>query len=232
MEVRCHLCRNRFEVEEGRSEVRCPRCEGLVRIKPSTVAQETLRIGCPSCLRAVRSPKAPPLRCRYCGCQIGPEDGERLGEFLEGLDARVLQELLEGAAPAEIVRRIRDQGIVEDKAFAFVDQQVQELPFERWKRRESGEPAARPASTCDSCGVSGKELKLHEAEWGLDPEAMKRYRDDWGGFTGEFGKLATYTKWALYYLCDPCRRLPAEKFAGGYPARNGYVRRRFKPVKS
>lgn len=188
-----------------------------------------MQLGCPNCMRVIRSPKPPPVRCRYCGYQIGPDDGERLGVYLHGLDATMLEQLLDGNAPADLVRAVREQGIVEEKAFGFVDQQVQELPFARHERWKTGlSPSPGPA--CDSCGVNA-ELHPWEAEWGLDPEAMKRYRPDFGGFTGEFGKPEHYAKWALYYLCDRCRKLNPNKFAGGYPARNGYVRTRFKRVK-
>lgn len=230
MQIKCHLCACRFETEQDSGEVRCPRCEAKVTVAPDRAARETQVLGCPGCLKQLRTADAPPVRCRYCGTDIDEEAGKKLAGLLEGLEERTRVSLMAGEPPAELVRNLADQGVEQDRAFAFVDRLVLEVPFDRhqlWKKG-SAQPSAPP--TCDACGIAGK-LNPWEAHWTLNPEEMQRYRPEWGGFTGEFGKLQNYDKWALYYLCESCRKARINDFAGGYPARTGYIRKHFKRAK-
>jgi ssDNA-binding Zn-finger/Zn-ribbon topoisomerase 1 len=234
MQVVCNLCRCRFEVEPGPGqEVRCPRCGGKVRqeqLKGAATggAPPLVRLGCPHCLRVI--PQISAGSCPYCGQAVPEEQARRLGESLAGLDGRIKRRLLEGASASELVGEITALGATSEKAFAFVDRFVEELPFERhaaWK--QGARPT--PPPVCDSCGVAA-ELSPHEAEWTLKPEELKRYSPGWGGFEGAYAEASTYARRALYYLCPRCaKNHRAPEFASGYPARFGYQIARFSRVK-
>lgn len=225
----CRLCRCRFDVAVGasREEVRCPRCQARIpsdlveRAHEATGNEETPRVGCPRCLRLLRPSGGSPYTCSYCGTFIHAEEGQRLARLLDGLGARVRRALLEGHPPGEQVRSIVSLGIDEERASAYVDLRVSELPFERHVAWKQGKPV-RPAACCDACGRAAA-LQPFEVEWNARPEELQRYRTGWGGFEGEFSRATSYIRHALYYLCDPCRRvLRRPEFAGGYPARFGF----------
>ncbi len=225
MEILCKLCRHRFTVKTDVEPVRCPRCRGKVTLPKNKSSKTLYQLGCLNCLKVIRTTQKPPLLCKYCGYQIDTDDGIRLGKFLDGLEQTILNKLLSGSDPSNLVDMIKAEGIVDERAAVFVDLQIQELPFARYENWTKGIPAEQPAC-CDSCGLKA-ELKRYRAEWVLNKEAMKRYRDGFGGFSGDFRKPETYTRNAIYFLCPKCRKLPPNKFAGGYPARNGYDRKKF-----
>lgn len=229
MEIRCHLCACRFETEQESGEVRCPRCNGKLTVTAKEVLKRSYKLGCPGCLKVLRSSQPPPLRCRYCGTQVDEETGSRLAEVFDGLEERTRQALLQGDNPAALVRGLTDHGVDGDRAFAFVDRLVLEVPFDRYQGWKESPTSVAAPSTCDACGLA-TDLEPWEAHWSLNPEEM-RYRPEWGGFTGDFGKLKNYDKQALYYLCQRCRKAKVKEFAGGYPARTGYLRKQFGRVK-
>ena len=181
--------------------------------------------GCSHCLRLFESSNLAMMRCKYCDERVEPDEAQRLVSVVDGLTGRVQKGLLEGQTAPALVKSLQEQGIPQDRAFAFVDRLVLELPFERVNRREAGEPIT-PACECDACGRV-EPLTRWEAVWDVSPEEMQRYRKGWGGFEGSFSKPEAYARKALYFLCKTCPKEKPEKFAGGYPAKNGFVRTRF-----
>lgn len=236
MQYRCHLCKLRFERDEP-ADVRCPRCQALVKTPvaapaptaPAEGAFTSQTYGCTHCLRTFESSNQALLRCKYCDERVEPEEGRRLLPVVDGLTARVKKELLEGATGPGLVSSLQEKGVPQDRAFAFVDRLVLELPFDRMKRRTSGE-SVHPATECDACGRRDT-LTAYDAEWRIAPEEMQRYRAGWGGFEGDFSDPKVYARRALYYLCKACAKEKPETFAGGYPAKNGFARTSFKPAR-
>lgn len=230
MQVTCRLCRFRFDLTDPTAtETRCPRCEGKVKLDPAQIQEVSQAsqapLGCPGCLNLLSPSDTFPVSCRYCGTKIEKEPGEKLGAALKGLEPRLKQFLLAGGPPGEATAQIQLLGVEEEKAFGYVDKLVLEVPFERhpiWK--DGGVVPASP--TCDSCGVAGP-LSPFTATWNVREEELKRYRPGWGGFTKDELK----SRKALYFVCKDCSKLPPQRFAGGYPARNGFLFSRLEPVK-
>jgi len=233
VQYKCHLCKLRFEREES-ADVRCPRCQAAVKAPvappaPAAAGGATQTYGCTHCLRTFESNNQALLRCRYCDERVEPEEGRRLLPVVDGLPARIRKELLDGATAPSLVSSLQEKGVPQDRAFAFVDRLVLDLPFDRMKRRTSGE-AVHPATECDACGRR-ETLTAYEAEWRISPEEMQRYRSGWGGFEGDFSDPRIYNRRALYYLCKACSKENPATFAGGYPAKNGFTRTTFKPAR-
>lgn len=227
--MRCHLCAHRFEPDVDEGETRCPQCGARLMVKKAVTAGAPVQLGCPGCLRLIKAPEASDTACRYCGSKIPVEEGKKLATLLDGFEAQAIERLLAGEAPSTLQAELTEGGAKPDRAFAFIDRLVMDLPFHRQKVYEQKGTVARP-TTCDSCGLA-TELVAFEALWQLDKE-NQRYRADWGGFTGEFGKLSTYDRPALYFLCKNCQKAKPETFAGGYPHNAGYLRNRFAKVKA
>lgn len=234
LQVVCRLCRARIDVEPGASDPRCPKCGGRVlpdQLRAATAPKgptgPTVAVACPSCLRILRS-SGPVQACSYCGGEVDRQEGERLAVTLEGLEGRTTQRLLDGTAAAEIVADLGSGGISSERAWHFVDRLLSELPFERHKAWKEGRPVPPPPA-CDACGVPGGALVAHEAEWGVSPEELQRYRSGWGGFEGDFGDRRHYTRQALYHLCPRCAKTArTPEFAGGYPHRFGFRIEKFR----
>lgn len=231
MQVTCRLCRLRFDlVDPSLTEVRCPRCEGKVKIDPEMLQQPAATkppVGCPGCLNLLGPAEQYPVHCRYCGYHIQQEEGERLGASLKGLEGRLKSYLMAGGSPSEAVRLIEQLGVTSEQAFGYVDKRVLEVPFERhplWKQNQR----VTTSPTCDSCGVAG-QLSPYQATWNVREEELKRYREGWGGFHDTELKQS---RKALYFLCKDCTKLGPERFAGGYPARNGFIWNRLEAVKA
>lgn len=228
MQLTCKLCRFRFDFEDqSATETRCPRCEGKVKIDPAQTPQTASQVplGCPGCLNLLNPSDTFPVTCRYCGHKIEKEQGEKLGQALKGLEARLNRFLMAGGAASEASAQIQSLGVNEEQAFAYVDKLVLEIPFQRhplWKKSER----VTMSSSCDSCGVAG-QLAPYQATWNIREEELNRYREGWGGFMQ--GELQS--KKALYFLCKNCSKLPPQRFAGGYPARNGFLYSRLETVK-
>lgn len=228
MQVTCRLCRFRFELADPTvTETRCPRCEGKVKIDPAQVQEvsSSQPLGCSGCLNLLGPSDQFPVTCKYCGAKIEKEEGEKLGQALKGLEPRLKSYLLSGGPAAEATQQIKQLGVDEDKAFAYVDKLVLEIPFERHPLWKSSERVPMSA-TCDSCGIAG-QLAPYQATWNIREQELNRYRPGWGGFTKDELK----SRKALYFLCKDCSKLPPERFAGGYPARNGFLYTRLETVK-
>lgn len=231
--MRCHLCGLRFEPETDDAEVRCPRCEAKLVNKSKSSSggekkEERPQVGCPGCLKVYRAAQDFPFKCRYCAAEIQEKHTE-LAEFLDGYEEKALERLLTGTQATEIVEELAGQEVEKDRAYNYIDRLLGELPFARHQRWKDG-ITPEPPPHCDSCGA-GKDLLPYEAHWTLNPEEL-RYRPEWGGFTGEFGKLSNYDKMALYYICKPCKKAKPASFAGGYPFNSGYqLKRGMKYVK-
>ncbi len=227
--MKCHLCARRFEPEVESGETRCPKCNAKLIVKAARSKSPRVALGCPGCLRVLTSASEKVEPCRYCGIKIDPEIAKPLAKSLEGFEERAVSALLEGEAPGPFIQELEKAGAQKDSAFNFLDRLVSELPFRRHKLyKQLGR--VTPPSQCDSCGLQ-TDLMPFEALWQLDTENT-RYREDWGGFSGEFANLKNYDKEALYYICKNCQRLKPEKFAGGYPGSAGYLKKKFKKVKA
>ncbi|MCA9791795.1 MAG: hypothetical protein KC910_08365 [Candidatus Eremiobacteraeota bacterium] len=198
-------------------------------VKKAPGSSAPVQLGCPGCLRLIKAPEASDLACRYCGTKIPVEEGKKLATLLEGFEAKAVERLLAGEPPSQLQKELEEGGAKPDRAFAFVDRLVMDLPFHRQAVYEKDGTVARP-STCDSCGLQ-TDLTAFEALWQIDKENL-RYRADWGGFTGEFGKMSSYDRKALYFLCKNCQKAKPETFAGGYPHNAGFARNRFSRVKA
>ncbi|MEW6281725.1 MAG: hypothetical protein AB1758_24160, partial [Candidatus Eremiobacterota bacterium] len=183
-------------------------------------------LGCPSCLNMLNPSEQFPVTCRYCGHKVEQEEGERLGKALEGLKGRIQEQLLRGIPASVLVQQVVELGASSEKAFDYVDKIVLDIPFERHKLwRQKREPLM--PSTCDSCGVAG-ELKPYVGHWVVREEERQRYSAGWGGF---HQSELTQERPALYFVCKACSKLTPERFAGGYPARNGFTWTRLEAIK-
>ncbi len=223
MSLRCHLCSHRFEAPSGEAFVRCPKCQAKLKNKSGDKKKKespSRPVGCPGCLKCFQSSDAFPIACRYCGTKIDQENGEGLVELLKDLEARSVEKLLRGEPGKVIVDELEAEGVGRDAAYKYLHRLLNELPFNRYKHWKDGS-SVKPPHECDNCGVT-QELKPYEAHWALDQEQL-RYRPDFGGFTGEFGKLENYDKFALYYLCGQCKKAKPDKLGSGYPASAGYI---------
>ncbi len=230
MQVTCRLCRFRFDLTDTTvTETRCPRCEGKVKLDPEQIKElagaSQSPVGCPGCLNLLGPSDSFPVTCRYCGTKIEKEAGEKLGEALKGLEPRLKAFLMAGGPASLASHQLQQLGVGEEQAFAYVDKHVLDVPFERHPRWKATERVTMSPS-CDSCGVVG-QLSPYQATWNIREEELKRYRPGWGGFTKDELK----SRKALYFLCKDCSKLPPERFAGGYPARNGFLYTRLEPVK-
>ena len=226
MSIRCHLCSHRFETDSTEDFVRCPRCEAKLKNKSkkaSSTQKRSQTVGCPGCLKTFQSSQSFPLTCRYCGTSIEEEISSKIAELLQGFEANAVAMLLNGEKAQTIAGELQQNGVHQDPAYKYVHRLLNELPFHRFLFWES-QGKAKPPTECDNCGVQ-QPLTAYEAHWILDQEQL-RYRPDWGGFTGEFGKLENYDKQALYYLCKTCKKTKPDKLGGGYPASAGYVLKR------
>lgn len=220
--MRCHLCSLRFEPESSDEFIRCPRCEAKLKNKAKKKKEKSAsnQLGCPGCLKVFHHSETFPVTCRYCGTKIEQESGEKLVELLKDLEPRSIDKLLKGEPGKVIVDELEAEGVGRDAAYKYLHRLLNELPFTRFGHWKDGNTVRAPHE-CDNCGVT-QELQPYEAHWALDQEQL-RYRPDFGGFTGEFGKLENYDKFALYYLCGQCKKVKPESLGSGYPSSAGYV---------
>lgn len=239
--VICQLCRAKvtFPGDAALPE-RCTKCQSKLprdaEIHADNESEAAAVWICPSCLGRL-SPQitsADESTCPICGESIDNELAASLGSRIEAIITQPLAQLLKGDSCSSVAAGLQNQGITSEQAWRCVDRLIAELPFERQRLESQGE-SARLAPSCDACGISGdtaQELSLYDAEWVLNPDELKRYRQGYAGFDGQFADSQTYTRKAVYCLCKKCyKRSGKDDFADGYPRKFGFKLKRIKKRK-
>ncbi|MBQ7567712.1 hypothetical protein IJT17_02795 [bacterium] len=234
--VICRLCRAKVSCTSTDDiPERCPKCQGKLprdlKVSASDSEASAEAWLCPSCLgRLAPAMLTSAGDCPICGQPVDRELATTLGKNAENIIRQPTLRLIDGDSASDVAASLQAQGISSEQAWRCIDRLIAELPFERKALEDQGHtPSLAPA--CDACGII-TDLAMYDAEWALSPDELKRYREGYAGFDGQFADSKTYTRHALYCLCKKCyKRAGKSDFADGYPFRFGFILKRIKKRK-
>jgi hypothetical protein len=190
-----------------------------------------------------------------CSQVISRETATALGKSLKESDHEVLETLLYGESPLEVMRKLHEKGMTEEGIQNIVSKHMRNLPFERHKEACEGNCKLAIPDTCDLCNnelTQDDKTTCLYVHW-IGPPPNNDQDDDtypevfvltgtaaclhsW--IAGLMRRLFSRTVWgiistegaqemhALYVSCKACEAEVSKNKYQGFPANHGFKSRK------